>query len=215
MNRVEVLQALRAHAVIPVVRTRSAVAAASAVDWLQAAGFSVFEITLTTPDALGLIRRLSARADLVVGAGTVLNAADTRACIDAGASFVVCPGLVPQAPELCHAGDIACVLGALTPSEVMQANALQADGVKIFPIANMGGPAYLKALRALFPDLVLMPTGGIAVDQVKEYLDAGAGMVGVGGKLVDQQAIAEGHSATIMAAAKTALDQVRAARGSF
>lgn len=208
MDRTEVVRALQSFGVVPVVRTSTAKSAATAVDWLRAAGFSVFEITLTSPGALHLIRQLSGQQDVLVGAGTVLNAADARACIDAGAAFVVCPGLVPQVPVLCHASDTACVLGALTPSEVIQAGQLQADAVKIFPVANLGGPAYLKALHTLFPDLILMPTGGVAVDEVRLYLDAGAGVVGVGGKLVDEQAIVDGREASISAAARTALAQV-------
>lgn len=212
MNRAEIIAELRAHAVVPVVRMSTTAYAATAVDWLQAAGFSVFEITLTTPRAPTLIRQLRARGHLLVGAGTVLNVDDARACIDAGAAFIVCPGLVPEVPELCHANGVACVLGALTPSEVIQAKRLGADAVKIFPIANLGGPAYLKALNALFPGSTLMPTGGIAVDEVKRYLDAGAAIVGVGGALADEGAIRDGREAAIVAAARTALEQARLSR---
>lgn len=191
--------------VVPVVRTRSHEAARTAVAWLREAGFRTFEITLTVPNATALIAELAADPALLVGAGTVRTAAEAYACGEAGARFIVCPW---NEPEIVPAGrrfGALVMLGALTPDEVVEALEGFADVVKIFPAASMGGPAHLRALRSVFPEVPFCPTGGVDPSNLRAYLDAGASFVGIGGKLVDETLIAAGDRAAVQEAARAAL----------
>jgi len=187
--------------VIPVVRTRETALARRAVEWLAAAGFRTFEITMTVPDAVALIAEASA-GGLLVGAGTVTDAATARRCIEAGARFVVSPAVVPEVAAACREKAALSMLGALTPTEVIAAVRAGADVVKIFPASSVGGPAHVKALRSVFPDVPLVPTGGISADEIAAYRAAGAACVGLGGKLVDEKALAANDRAAIDAVAR-------------
>lgn len=195
------LARLRDARVIPVVRTGSAAHAATAVAWLREAGIAVFEITMTIPDAPGLIRTLAREPGLLVGAGTVPDAATARACLDAGARFIVAPWVDPALAEPCRTHGAALMLGAMTPTEVRAALAAGADVVKIFPASSAGGPAHIKALASVFPGVAFCPTGGVDPGNVAAYLAAGAAFVGMGGKLVDEARIAAGDRAAILGAA--------------
>jgi 2-dehydro-3-deoxyphosphogluconate aldolase/(4S)-4-hydroxy-2-oxoglutarate aldolase len=191
--------------VVPVVRTRSHEAARTAVAWLREAGFTTFEITLTVPNATALIAELARDPALLVGAGTVRTAAEAYACGEAGARFIVCPW---NEPEIVPAGrrfGALVMLGALTPDEVVEALEGFADVVKIFPAASIGGPAHVRALRSVFPEVPFCPTGGVDPSNLRAYLDAGAAFVGIGGKLVDETLIAAGDKAAVQAAAGAAL----------
>lgn len=191
--------------VVPVVRTRSHEAARTAVAWLREAGFTTFEITLTVPNATALIAELARDPALLVGAGTVRTAAEAYACGEAGARFIVCPW---NEPEIVPAGrrfGALVMLGALTPDEVVEALEGFADVVKIFPAASMGGPAHIRALRSVFPEVPFCPTGGVDPSNLRAYLDAGASCVGIGGKLVDETLIAAGDKAAVQEAALAAL----------
>lgn len=195
--------------IIPVVRTTSAARAATAVAWLQDAGIRVFEITMTVPEAPALIRALAADPTLLVGAGTVADAATARACLDAGARFIVAPWVDPSLAAPARAAGACLMLGAVTPTEVRGALAAGADVVKVFPASSVGGPAHVKALRSVFPDVVFCPTGGVDARNLHDYLAAGAAFVGIGGKLVDEALIAAGDRAAVMRAAEDALGIVR------
>jgi len=208
----EHLRTLTALGVVPVVRTPSAELARRAVTWLNEAGLATFEITLTIPDALDLVRELAADASLHVGVGTVLDADQARACLRAGARYVVSPALCTAIAAPCREAGVPFVLGAATPSEVLTAVAAGSAAVKIFPVSSLGGAAHVRALKAVFPAVPLAPTGGIGVTQIAEYLRAGSAFVGVGGKLVDVAALERGDRDAIRAAAATALEQVAAAR---
>ncbi|MFQ3623540.1 MAG: bifunctional 4-hydroxy-2-oxoglutarate aldolase/2-dehydro-3-deoxy-phosphogluconate aldolase [Acetobacteraceae bacterium] len=191
--------------VVPVVRTSTAAVARTAISWLREAGFRTFEITLTVPGAVELIAELSADPDLLVGAGTVRTAAEAYACGEAGARFIVCPW---NEPEIVPAGrrfGALVMLGALTPDEVVEALEGFADVVKIFPAASMGGPAHLRALRSVFPGVPFCPTGGVEPGNVRDYLDAGAAFVGIGGRLVDERLIEAGAREAVIEAARDAL----------
>jgi|TARA_B100000959_G_scaffold82715_1_gene88130 2-dehydro-3-deoxyphosphogluconate aldolase/(4S)-4-hydroxy-2-oxoglutarate aldolase len=177
-----VLFALGEARLVPVLRLSSTEATARAVGWLAEAGLSVFEITLTVPGAVGLIEQLTKRGETLVGAGTVMNVADAERCLDAGARFLVSPCVVPELPALCHMRGAACLLGALTPSEVKAALDAGADAVKIFPASTVG-LSHFKALRSVFPKIQMVPTGGIGAEDIADWLAAGAAFVGVGGKL--------------------------------
>jgi 2-dehydro-3-deoxyphosphogluconate aldolase/(4S)-4-hydroxy-2-oxoglutarate aldolase len=191
--------------VVPVIRTRTQEAARTAVTWLREAGFSTFEITLTVPRATELIRELASDPALLVGAGTVRTATEAYACGEAGAKFIVCPW---NEPEIVPAGrrfGALVMLGALTPDEVVEALEGFADVVKIFPASSMGGPAHIKALKSVFPDVAFCPTGGVEPGNLRAYLDAGAAFAGIGGKLADEALIARGAKDEVMAAARAAL----------
>jgi 2-dehydro-3-deoxyphosphogluconate aldolase / (4S)-4-hydroxy-2-oxoglutarate aldolase len=206
----DLIPRLRQARIIPVVRTSSAARAATAVAWLQEAGLRIFEITMTVPEAPALIRALAADPELLVGAGTVQDARTAEACLDAGARFVVAPWVDASLAEPCRDAGACLMLGALTPTEVRAALVAGADVVKIFPASSAGGPAHIKALRAVFPDVAFCPTGGVDARNAPEYLAAGAAFVGIGGKLVDEALIAAGDRAAITRAAEDALGIMRA-----
>lgn len=203
-----VLERLRAARVIPVVRMPTAELAATAVAWLREAGLTVFEITLTIPGAVELIRALAADPALLVGAGTVPDAAAATACLAAGARFVVSPWVDPALAAPCRAAEAAFLPGALTPTEVRAALAAGADAVKIFPASSVGGPAHVAALRSVFPGVAFCPTGGVGPGDVPAYLAAGAAFVGMGGALVDAKRIAAGEKGAILAAARAVVGQM-------
>ena len=201
---------LRQARIIPVVRASTAARAATAVAWLQEAGITVFEITMTVPEAPALIRALSADPALLVGAGTVPDARTAQACLDAGARFIVAPWVAPALAAPVQDAGACLMLGALTPTEVRAALAAGADVVKIFPAGSAGGPAHIKALRAVFPDVAFCPTGGVDARNAPDYLAAGAAFVGIGGKLVDESLVAAGNRQAVMQAAEDALGIMRA-----
>jgi 2-dehydro-3-deoxyphosphogluconate aldolase/(4S)-4-hydroxy-2-oxoglutarate aldolase len=201
----DILARLRAARVVPVVRLSSAALAAKAVDWLRDAGLTVFEITMTIPDAPALIRDLSSDPSLLVGAGTVPDGASATACLEAGARFLVAPWVETSIVGPGHEAGAAVMLGALTPTEVRAALASGADVVKLFPAGSVGGVSHLKALRSVFPKVPFCPTGGVGVRDVQGYLDAGAAFVGMGGKLVDEGLVAAGDRAAVQAAARDVL----------
>ena len=147
------LDTLRAARVVPVVRTHETRHAATAVQWLRDAGLRIFEITMTIPDAPSLIRELARDPGLLVGAGTVPNAAMAETCLNAGARFIVAPWIDPSLAAPCRAAKATLMLGALTPTEVRTALSAGADVVKIFPASSVGGPAHIRALRSVLPDV--------------------------------------------------------------
>jgi 2-dehydro-3-deoxyphosphogluconate aldolase/(4S)-4-hydroxy-2-oxoglutarate aldolase len=201
---------LKAARIVPVVRTTKPELAERAVTWLRDAGITVFEITMTVPDAPGLIRRLSADPALLVGAGTVPDRAAAEACLAAGARFLVAPWVDAAVADAARAAGAMSLLGAMTPTEVRAALAAGADAVKIFPASSAGGPAHIKALRAVFPDVAFCPTGGVDARNTPDYLAAGAAFVGIGGKLVDEKLLAAGDRAAIEAAARDVLGVMQA-----
>jgi 2-dehydro-3-deoxyphosphogluconate aldolase/(4S)-4-hydroxy-2-oxoglutarate aldolase len=184
-------QELIAQRVIPVLRLASAGLTERAIEFLADAGFRIFEITLTTPDALRLIEKFRA------GAGTVLDLDAARRCIDAGAPFLVSPCLVPGMARLAHDAGRLALIGGFTPGEILEAHREGADVVKVFP-ASSGGPEHLRAIHAVFPRIDLCPTGGVSLSNYKDYLAAGAALVGVGNNILDQQALASGDRARVI-----------------
>lgn len=210
-----VLAELQRHGVVPVIRTSTAALADTAIAWLADEGFATFEVTLTIPGALGVIERHAGRAGLLVGAGTVLDAAAARDCLSAGARYLVSPCVVPEVARACRERDVTCLLGGLTPTEVLAAVRAGADAVKVFPISSVNGPAHLRALRSVFPGVPLAPTGGIDAATLPACLAAGAAFAGVGGELVSEAALAAGDRARVAVAARDLLaarDRARAAR---
>jgi len=207
------LSSLSAVGVIAVLRAPSADAAVHAVDALVAGGVTGIEITYSTPDAEQAIATVADRHGdaVLLGAGTVTTPEQAERAVAAGASFLVSPGTQPALAEAMLATGAAVMLGALTPTEVMAATALGADVVKVFP-ASLGGPAYLRALRGPFPDVPLMPTGGVNASNVGEWLAAGAVAVGAGSDLVGTAALREGDWAAIELTARSFSDALAATR---
>jgi len=200
-----VLDDLRQARFVPVLRTKTAGQAATAVQWLRGCGIRVFEITLTIPGAVTLIRELGSDPGLLIGAGTVPDAGAAEACLAAGARFIVTPWVDPGLAAPCRSAGALLILGALTPTEVRAAIAAGAGAVKIFPAASAGGPSHIRALRSVFPEVPLCPTGGVEPGNVGAYLAAGADFVGLGGALVDPRRIEAGDKAAIEAAARAAM----------
>lgn len=202
MTTLALLETLRAARVIPVVRVQNAGHAVTAVQWLGDAGLRIFEITMTIPDAPALIRELAGDPALLIGAGTVPDRATAESCLAAGARFIVAPWVDASLAAPCRAADALLMLGALTPTETRTALEAGADVVKVFPASSVGGPAHIRALRSVFPDVAFCPTGGVDPGNAASYLAAGAAFVGMGGALVDETRIAAGDRAAIEAAAR-------------
>lgn len=182
---------LIAGRVVPVLRLESAELTERAVGCLIDVGFRCVEITLTTPGALPLIAALSKKKDLIIGAGTVLDAVAGEECIQAGAKFVVSPYVCRDLAKIAHDASRAALIGAFTPTEVMAAHREGADIVKVFP-ASSGGAAHLKHLRSVFPHIRLCPSGGVSLENMAEFFDAGASLVGIGNAIVPLAALKKG-----------------------
>lgn len=208
------LARIREIGIIPVIRAERADVAMDVVDTLVGAGLTIAEITMTVPGAIEAIRSVRKRLGdkVLVGAGTVTDADTVRRAIDAGAQFIVSPCLVPEVIETARHADTAVLPGALTPTEVFQAFRLGGDLVKVFPAQNAGGAAYLRALRGPFPDIPLVPTGGVTLENLREMFDAGAVAVGVGSELISKADLARGDYAAVGALAAKFLAAVKAAR---
>lgn len=200
--------------VIPVVRAASMQEATSAVEAIRAGGIPIVEITMTVPDAVSLIRSLrqNLASDVLIGAGTVTSAEQARACIAAGAEFIVSPGLSLSVLSVAQSHGILAMPGALTPTELMTALDHGARVVKIFPCGNVGGAKYLKSLRGPFPHAALIPTGGVNAANAGEFIAAGAFALGVGSDLVDLAALRTGHPEIVTRAASELLEAVTSAR---
>jgi 2-dehydro-3-deoxyphosphogluconate aldolase/(4S)-4-hydroxy-2-oxoglutarate aldolase len=214
MTKTEVIREIKETGVIPVVRANSADEAMRAIDAIREGGISILEITMTVPGAVRLIEQVANRYrnEALVGAGTVLDPETARACISAGAQFVVSPSLNLETIACCRELDTVVMPGALTPTEVVQAWTAGADFVKVFPAGAVGGASYIKALKAPLPQIELVPTGGVSLKTAAEFIRAGAAAVGVGADLVDIKAIREGQAALITERAKQFLEIVRQAR---
>jgi 2-dehydro-3-deoxyphosphogluconate aldolase/(4S)-4-hydroxy-2-oxoglutarate aldolase len=210
MKKTEVIKQIRDIGVIPVVRATSAGEAMRAIDAIRAGGISVLEITMTVPGAVGVIEEVTARFgnEALVGAGTVLDAETAKACVSSGAQFIVSPALNFETIAYCREHDIAVMPGALTPTEVVQAWNAGADFVKVFPAGAVGGPSYLKSLKAPLPQIELVPTGGVSLKTAADFIKAGAAALGVGADLVDIKA----ESSVITERAKQFVDIVRQTR---
>lgn len=214
MNKQEVLEKIKAVGVLPVIRAPSTDLALRAVEAVLEGGITVLEVTLTVPDALTLIHSLAIRFEdrVVLGAGSVTTTEQALRASEAGAKFIVSPGLNLDMVRVMKEQDVAMVAGALTPTEVMAASQAGADFIKIFPCDSMGGAKYLKALRGPLPHVSLVPTGGVSVETAPEFLRAGAVALGVGSDLVDLKALAAGQESVIVERARALLDAVRRTR---
>jgi 2-dehydro-3-deoxyphosphogluconate aldolase/(4S)-4-hydroxy-2-oxoglutarate aldolase len=200
--------------VIPVVRAESADLARRAASAIRAGGIPILEITMTVPAALHIIRELSIEcgAEVLIGAGTVMDVPSARDCIAAGARFIVSPSLNLETIAFCKQEGVVVMPGALTPTEIVTAWSAGADFVKVFPAGAAGGPSYIKSLRAPLPEIKLVPTGGVSLANAAAFIEAGAEAVGVGSELVDLNALRKGKEDVIAQRARQLLESVRDAR---
>jgi 2-dehydro-3-deoxyphosphogluconate aldolase/(4S)-4-hydroxy-2-oxoglutarate aldolase len=214
MTRSETCERIRAGGVIAIVRLDHETALNRVVDALVSGGVDVIEVTMTTPGALEQLSSLSSSYgdSVLLGAGTVLDAASARAAILAGARFIVAPTLSREVIETCSRCGIASLPGAFTPTEILKATEMGADFVKVFP-SSVLGPGYFKDVLAPLPDLALVPTGGVSASNARAYLEAGAAAIGVGSSLVSRSAVAKGDFDSIAVLAAEFRKAVSLARG--
>jgi 2-dehydro-3-deoxyphosphogluconate aldolase / (4S)-4-hydroxy-2-oxoglutarate aldolase len=200
--------------IVPVVRAATFEDATSAVEAICAGGIPILEITMTVPNAASLIRHLAREygSTVLIGAGTVTTAEQAEQCIRAGAEFIVSPGLSLPVLGVAQARAKLAIPGALTPTELMHAQENGAKLIKIFPCGNVGGPKYLRSLRAPFPNAALIPTGGVNASNAAEFIAAGAFALGVGADLVNAHALRDGNLAKITEAARELVQAVSSAR---
>ena len=201
--------------IVPIVRTSSAEGAIQAVEAIYNGGVRAAEITMTVPGAIHALEKLADRfgGKLILGAGTVLDPETARACMLAGAEFFVTPSLRLSTIEMAKRYSKVICPGALTPTEVLTAWEAGADMVKIFPCGNVGGPKYIKALKGPFPQIEMIPTGGVNLETTGDFLKAGACAVAVGSELVDAKTVKEGRFDIIENRARQYLAAIAQARG--
>lgn len=210
MNPEETKAAIEKSGIMPVLRARSAKEGHALAEALVAGGIAVIEVTMTVPGAVELLRTLKKEFGhkVLLGSGTVTDAEQAEATIDAGAEFVVSPSFHPEVAATTRALGKVAIPGALTPTEVITAWRAGADYVKVFPCSAVGGASYLRALLAPFPELKLIPTGGVTLGTAADFLKAGARALGVGTDLVDAKAIEEGKPEKITETARAYLEVV-------
>ena len=214
MSKQEQLERIARCGVVAVMRAPSGEMLADVAEALLAGGVEAVEVTFTVPGAHRVIEQVADRLGdrVLLGAGTVLDPETARAALLAGAEFIVAPTVDTRVIELCRRYDKAVMPGALTPTEVLTAWQAGADVVKVFP-SDLTGPKYLKALHGPLPQVRLMPTGGVNLDTAAEFLRCGAWALGIGGLLVEKDALARGDMARIESLARQYTQIVRDVRG--
>jgi len=214
MTAKQILEFITGAGIVPVVRASSAEHAMQAVEALYNGGVRSAEITMTVPGAIKALEKTADRFGdkLVLGAGTVLDPETARSCMLAGAEFFVSPSLRVSVIEMAKRYSKVVFPGALTPTEVLAAWEAGADAVKIFPCGNVGGAKYIKALKGPFPQIEMVPTGGVNLETVADFLKAGSCAVGVGGELVDGKSMAAGRFDVIEERARQFLAAIAKAR---
>ncbi|MCX6603263.1 MAG: bifunctional 4-hydroxy-2-oxoglutarate aldolase/2-dehydro-3-deoxy-phosphogluconate aldolase [Acidobacteria bacterium] len=215
MTKQQVVTSMLEIGIVPIIRVNSAEAAIKSIEAVYEGGIRSAEITMTTPGALKALEKLAdAFGDkMILGAGTVLDPETARATILAGAQFLVTPALKVATIEMARRYSIVICPGALTPTEILTAWEAGADFVKVFPCANMGGAKYIKAVKAPLPHVLMIPTGGVNLDTIGDFLQAGASAVAVGGELIDNETIKAGKYEVFTERAKQFLAAVKKARG--
>ena len=214
MDKKKIVEQIESLGLVPVVRASSADEAMQAIEAIKAGGVNVLEITMTVPGAVRVIEKVADKygSDVLVGAGTVLDPETARACLLAGAQFIVSPALNLATIELCHRYSAPIAPGVLTPTEVITAWSAGVDFVKVFPCGSVGGASYVKNLKGPFPQVKIIPTGGVSLTTAADFIKAGASALGVGTDLVDVKAIREGNAHIVTERARQFVDIVREAR---
>jgi 2-dehydro-3-deoxyphosphogluconate aldolase/(4S)-4-hydroxy-2-oxoglutarate aldolase len=211
MKKEDVLKRIHEIGLLPVLRANSVSEALALAAAIEAGGVTALEVTMTVPGAIEVIRQLvrETQGRILIGAGTVLDPETARGCMLAGAEFIVSPSLNVKTIEICRRYSVPVMPGALTPTEVVTAWEAGADVVKVFPCSALGGAKYLKALKAPLPQIEMIPTGGVSLATAAEFLAAGAFALGVGGDLVNPQAIADGKPEFITQTARDYMTIIR------
>jgi len=213
MEKEKVRERIAAVGIVPVVRVASAQEARIAAEAVYEGGIPIVEITMTVPGAVDVIRELSkSMSHVLIGAGTVLNAEMARRCLDAGAEFLVSPGFNVETVKLAGREGKLMMAGALTPTEIIAAWDAGSDYVKVFPCGQVGGAKYIKALKGPLPQIPLVPTGGVNLNTAAEFIEAGAAALGVGGELVQADALKAGKPEIVVENARKFLAVVVQAR---
>jgi 2-dehydro-3-deoxyphosphogluconate aldolase/(4S)-4-hydroxy-2-oxoglutarate aldolase len=212
-GRAAITSAIETMGVVAVIRLKDPAKLRAVVDALAEGGVRALEVTMTVPGAIELIRKLAPTlpAAFLLGAGTVTDAATAAAVIDAGAKFVVGPVFRPDVIRACHERGVPAMPGCFSPTEIFTAHECGADIVKVFPATSLG-PQFLKDVRAPLPQVKLMPTGGVTLDNAGDWIRAGAVAVGVGSALIDTKAIDSGRFDVITAGARRVMANVASAR---
>ena len=213
MKKHEKLDIIRDTGVIAIMRAQSSEQLISAADAIKAGGVQVIEVTMTTPGALGVIEQAKQRygADVLFGAGSVLDPETARAAILAGADFIVAPTLSLPMVALCNRYAVPVMPGISTPTEALTAIEAGVDMVKLFP-ASFGGPALIKAILAPLPQLEIVPVGGVNLDTAADFIRAGSAALGVGSSLVNNKLLAEGNLDELTRRAKAFIAEVQKGR---
>jgi 2-dehydro-3-deoxyphosphogluconate aldolase/(4S)-4-hydroxy-2-oxoglutarate aldolase len=214
MPKNKTLAAILDIGIVPIIRALTPEAAIQAAEAIYRGGIRAVEITMTVPGALRALEKVADQFGdrMTLGAGTVLDPETARACMLAGAEFFVTPSLKLATIEMCQRYSKVIMPGALTPTEVLTAWEGGADLVKIFPCGNVGGPKYIRALKAPFPQIEMVPTGGVSLENTAEFFRAGASAVAVGSEMVNAKALAEGKLDVIEKSAREFLRVVAEAR---
>jgi 2-dehydro-3-deoxyphosphogluconate aldolase/(4S)-4-hydroxy-2-oxoglutarate aldolase len=213
MKKEEARRLIEEIGIVPVIRASSPGEARLAAEAVAKGGIPIVEITLTVPGAVQVIAELvKTMPEVLVGAGTVLNEDLARQCVEAGAQFLVTPGFAKNCVAVAHKFDLPIMAGALTPTEVMAAWEAGADFVKIFPCGNLGGPGYIKALKGPLPQVPMVPTGGVNLENAGDYIRAGAAALGVGGELISKEALQQEKVKLITELAKLYTEVIKNAR---
>ena len=214
MKKHEKMNLIRDTGIIAIMRAQSSSQLISAADAIKAGGVRVIEVTMTTPGALDVIAAASQKygAEVLFGAGSVLDAETARAAILAGADFIVAPTLNLDVIALCNRYSVPVMPGCYTPTEALTAWEAGADMIKLFP-ASFGGPGLIKAMRAPLPQLEIVPVGGVNLDTAASFIQAGAAAMGVGSSLIDQKLLDSGDMEALTDRANAFIQAVRLARG--
>ena len=214
MEKREIFTKMMDEGLIPVIRVASASEAIDVANAIKEGGVSLIEITMSVQGAIDVIKELTGKYkdEIIMGAGTVLDPETGRAALLAGAQFIVSPTLNLHIIKLAHRYRAVVVPGAMTPTEILTAWNAGADMVKVFPAAQLGGPAYIKALRGPLPQILLVPTGGVNLQNAGAFIQAGAAALGAGGELVDKKAVKEKKFSIITENARAFIKAIREAR---
>ncbi len=211
--RADTIRRIEACGVVAVIRLQDGSRLRAVVEALAQGGITALEVTMTVPRAIDLIGEIAPTLPpgFLIGAGTVVDAVTARAAVAAGARFIVGPVFRPSVIEATHAAGAAAMPGCFSPTEILAAWDAGADVVKVFPATALG-PGYFKDLRGPLPQVKLMPTGGVSLENAGEWIKAGAVAIGVGGALVDPKLVAAGQYAAITERARRFIERVKTAR---
>ena len=203
---------LKHDRLLSVIRAATPEAALQSALAVAKGGIGMLEVTFTVPDAPRVMAELSGRADLTIGAGTVLRAEQAHAAIAAGAKFIVAPNLSFEIARIAIAAGVMYCPGAYTTGEILAAREAGAHVIKVYPVGVAGGPAYIQTIRDPLPDIPMLAAGGTTLENFVPFLRAGCVGVGLGGSLADPALAAAGHFAEITARARTFVQRLREAR---